>query len=256
MSQTSRDQFRVLPKYQLLMRVLGIDAEAVFSHEKIVVWRKLADRENCTLDGEIDGKPVRLHIKRYPPGVRFAQDEVNAIELLNAASIPTVPLVGWGNLADGRSFILTEDLQGYADSEKLVAAGLPFAALLDSTADLAAKLHREGLHHRDLYLCHFFAKRDDPNDVRLIDVARVRKLGGLLSNRWIVKDLAQFWYSTQSLAVTDEQREQWLQRYASTRGIEVTPRLRSAIQRKVRTIARHDERLKRIQPTRNVSIPG
>jgi hypothetical protein len=78
----------------------------------------------------------------------------------------------------------------------------------------------------------------------------------LFSNRWIVKDLAQFWYSTQSLAVIDEQREQWLGRYASTRGIEVTPRLRSAIERKVRTIARHDERLKRIQPTRNVSIPG
>src|SRR5688572_21283534 len=81
----ARDSFRVLPKYQPLMRVLGIDAEAIFTHPDIKVWRKLDDRENCTLDGEMNGRKVRLHIKRYPRGNRAARDEVNAIELLNSA---------------------------------------------------------------------------------------------------------------------------------------------------------------------------
>jgi hypothetical protein len=252
---TARDQFRVLPQYQPMMRMLGIDAEAVFAHDKIVCWRKLDDRENCTLDGDIDGKAVRLHIKRYPRGVTFAQDEVNAIELLKTAGIPTVPLVGWGNVADGRSFIITEDLTGYRDAEKLVAAGLPFESLLNSTADLATKLHKAGLHHRDLYMCHFFANESDPADVRLIDIARVRRLSGLFTHRWIVKDLAQFWYSTMSLDVTDAQRDRWLARYAEQRGIVPTPRLRNAILRKVRAIARHDAKLKRAQPGRNISIP-
>ncbi len=60
-------------------------------------------------------------------------------------------------------------------------------------------LHNGGLHHRDLYLCHFLGRRDEnpQADLRLIDAARVRPLPGPLTRRrWIVKDLAQFWYST------------------------------------------------------------
>jgi hypothetical protein len=256
MADSSRDTFHVLPQYQPLMRIVGLDAEAVFTHPNVVAWRKLPDRENCTLDAERDERPVRFHIKRYPVATTLADDEVRAIELLREAAIATVPLVGWGKLADGRSFVITEDLAGYRDAEKLVAGGtIPFESLLDSTAALAARLHAAGLHHRDLYLCHFFARPEDPADLRLIDVARVAKLGGFFKGRWIVKDLAQFIYSTRPLDVSDAQRERWLVRYASARGIELTPRLRRAIERKVAAIARHDAKLKRARPTRNVSIP-
>src|SRR5205085_11401166 len=137
-------------------------------------------------------------------------------------------LVGWGKLIDGRSFTIWQDLAGYTPTDKLVEAGVPFDRLLVPTADLAAQLHRAGLHHRDLYLCHFMVKlgedaadgaATEATDVRLIDTARVRRLGGLLTRRrWIVKDLAQFWYSTTKLAVTDEQRSAWLKRYAEQRG--------------------------------------
>jgi hypothetical protein len=123
------------------------------------------------------------------------------------------------------------------------------------TADLAGKLHRAGLHHRDLYLCHFFAKVDGGEvDMRLIDVARVSRFGRLLRRRWIVKDLAQFWYSTfaYGAAISDEQRHRWLVRYA---GHEPSPRFVRAIQRKVRAIGRHDAKLKKAQPKRNISIP-
>src|SRR6185503_11861775 len=115
---------------------------------------------------------------------------------------------GWGKLADGRSFFVTADLAGYRAADKLIDAGTPFENLLAPTADLAVKLHRAGLHHRDLYLCHFFARvTENAVDVRLIDTARVRRLGGFLTRgRWITKDLAQFWYSTISLPITDGQR--------------------------------------------------
>ncbi len=246
------------------MRVLGIDAEAIFTHPQIKPWRTLSDRENCTLDGEIDGRRIRLHIKRYRParGASVpAEDEEKAIRALQAEQIPTVQLVGWGKLADRRSFFITEDLSGYRAADKLLeSGGTTFDSILESTADLAAKLHKSGLHHRDLYLCHFFVRQSDPKDVRLIDAARVRRLGGIFTRgRWINKDLAQFWYSTTTARaatpITDEQRQRWLQRYASSRGIELTDRLRRSTRRKVAAIARHDAKLKRAEPTRNISIP-
>lgn len=169
-----------------------------------------------------------------------------------------MPLVGWGKLADGRSFVITEDLAGYRDAEKMVEAGTPFETLLGPTADLAAKLHKADLHHRDLYLCHFFAKVDgDGADVKLIDAARVARMNNFLTRwRWVIKDLSQFWYSTTTLpSITDEQRERWLRRYAERREICWLPRLRAAIKAKSNAIARRDAKLRKTQPTRNVSIP-
>jgi hypothetical protein len=261
MPQSSQNVFHVLPQYQPLMRMVGLDAEAVFDHADIVAWRKLPDRENCTLDTDVDGKKTRLHIKRYlvPSAAAAAADEVKAIKLLRDAGIPTVPLVGHGHLADGRNFVITEDLAGYRDAEKMVAAGTSFERLLEPTADLAAKLHEAGLHHRDLYLCHFFAKVDsDSVDVKLIDAARVARMNSFLTRwRWVIKDLSQFWYSTTTLpSITDEQRDRWLRRYADRREICWLPRLRGAIKVKSASIARHDAKLKKSQPTRNVSIPN
>jgi hypothetical protein len=242
------------------MRLVGLDANAVFDHPDIKVWRKLPDRENCTLDADLpDGRHVRLHVKRYRPerGTRTAADDESlAIRALETHEIPTVPLVGWGKVADGRSFLITEDLSGYRDSEKLVRDGLPFARLLEPTADLAARLHAEGLHHRDLYLCHFFARPEAPADLRLIDAARVKRLPTWpMRQRWIVKDLAQFWFSTMALAVTDDERSRWLARYAERRGLKGIDPLRRAIESKAAWIARHDAKLREKQKDRNVSIP-
>jgi hypothetical protein len=252
-------QFFVTPGYQPLMRVIGLDAEAVFNHPQIVAWRKLADRENCTLDATFEERTVRLHIKRYAAsrttGPTPAEAEVASHLLLRDANVPTLDVVGWGKLADGRSFFVTADLAGYRAADQLIDAGTPFEKLIAPTAHLAGKLHRAGLHHRDLYLCHFFAKVEgDAVDVRLIDVARVSRFGRLLRRRWIVKDLAQFWYSTLAHrgAISDEQRLRWLSTYA---GHQPSPRLVRAIERKVQAIARHDAKLKKAQPTRNISIP-
>ena len=272
-----KNTFRVAAEYQPLLRRVGLDADRVFSDPRIVCWRKLEDRENCTLDVDAgDGRTVRLHVKRYRPARGFstpADDEVKGHRVLAAEKVPTAPLVGWGTLIDRRSFTIWADLAGYTPADKLVEAGTPFDVLLGPTADLAAGLHRAGLHHRDLYLCHFMATvggegqdgqdgqdgQEAPAvDVKLIDVARVRRLGGVLTRRrWIVKDLAQFWYSTTKLPVTDDQRTAWLDRYAAGRGDGTTAAgLRPAIERKARRIGRHDVKLREAQPGRNISIPS
>src|SRR5947199_1559699 len=57
-----KNTFRVAAEYQPLLRWLALDADGVFSDPRVVCWRKLADRENCTLDADAgDGRMVRLH---------------------------------------------------------------------------------------------------------------------------------------------------------------------------------------------------
>jgi hypothetical protein len=262
MLEAPRNRFNAAQEYQPMLRAVGLDAEMVFRHPQIKVWRKLEDRENCTLDGLWpDGRAVRLHIKRYAPARGFttpADDEAKGIRALSVENIPTAPLVGWGKLIDGRSFVITEALAGYCPADKVIEEGLPFSELAEPTADLAAKLHNAGLHHRDLYLCHFFVKteRRDRIQLSLIDAARVRRLPGWpMRNRWIVKDLAQFWYSGQKLAVAEAELIQWLERYAAQRKISEVERLQRAVERKARWIAQHDVKLNEKQPTRNISIP-
>ncbi len=249
----------VAPQFQPIFRELGIDADAVFDHPQIRPWRTLDDRENCTLDATLaDGRSIRWHVKRYP-SMRGspADDEVRGLRLLEAAGIPTMTLVAWGGLSDGRSFVITEDLAGYQPADKLLENGFAFDRIREPLADLAARLHNAGLHHRDLYLCHFFVKAEDATiDVRLIDIARVKKLPVLLTRqRWIVKDLAQFWYSTMSVPIPEPQRQAWLVRYAQERGEASAIPLKRAIEKKVSRIAKHDAKLRRKQPGRNISIP-
>jgi hypothetical protein len=249
----AKSDFRVAPPYQPLMRMVGLDAETVFDHPGIRVWRKLPDRENCTLDVDLpDGRHIRLHIKRYM-SADTAAPEVAGQRLLTDRVIPTAPLAGWGTHA-GKSFTIFDDLTGYTPADKLLESGTAFDALLDSTAALTAKLHKANLHHRDLYLCHFMVKLNEVGpDLKLIDTARVRNLPGFLTRRrWIVKDIAQFIYSTHAHAITDAQRAAWLAAYAKHGG---TSGIESPVHRKVRAIARHDARINARRPERNVSIP-
>ena len=240
--------FRAEGKYVEALKKAGlVDAQSAFDHPKIEVWRSITERENCVLDH--DGG--RFHIKRNKPGHRGVDQEVHGIKLLESAGIKSVPIAGYGMLHDGRGFFISEDLAGFEDSEKLVEGGYSFEKLLEPTARLAARLHDAGLHHRDLYLCHFYARvEDDAVDLRLMDAGRVRKLPWLTKRRWIVKDVAQFVYSIRDL----DQRliNQWLETYASARGVSMS--IRRAIDRKVAFIARHDAKLRQKQPTRNVAI--
>ena len=237
---------------------IGLTAETVFSDPRIQVWRSLPDRENATMDHvRSDGSKVRLHIKRYPAhaGAMMSR-EVAGYRLLVGSQIPAAPIVAHGQLEDGRSFIVLEDLAGYTPGDKLVEQGFPFERMISATAALAARLHEARLHHRDLYLCHFMIRPEgDAVDAKLIDMARVAEMNNPLTRRrWIIKDLAQFWFSTTKLAVNDDQRTRWLSEYCRHQKIAENG-LRASVQSKSNAIARHDVQLNIKQPTRNVSIP-
>jgi hypothetical protein len=238
---------------------IGFVPEMIFASLAIVPWRKLPDRENCTWDFSTDTGAIRLHVKRFPPMRSSpAKLEADGYRLLEENGIPTANVAAWGILDDGRSFIATEDLAGFTPADKLIEFETPFDRLLIPTADLAARLHNAGLHHRDLYLCHFLARLDEnkPIELRLIDAARVRRLPGPLTRRrWIVKDLAQFWYSTLGLNVSDTQRDAWLRRYCGQTKIPQIEALKKSIIRKSDMIAAHDRKLRARQPRRNISIP-
>jgi hypothetical protein len=99
--------------------------------------------------------------------------------------------------------------------------------------------------------------RLDSLEVRLIDAARVGRLPGWPTRRrWIIKDLAQFWYSTTKLPISDEQRDRWLNHYAQKLSNAQVTKLRSAIRAKSHRIAAHDAKLNRRQPLRHRSIPS
>jgi hypothetical protein len=257
----SRSACHVAAQRQPILRELGLDAQTAFDHPDIRVWRELPDRENATLEARLaDGRSIRLHVKRYPPSAdraKPAEQEARGIQLLERAGIATVPLVAWGNDETGRSFLITEELADQRPLDKLIAQGLTFDRILKPTADLAARLHNARLHHRDLYLCHFFARFDNPDSPpSLIDAARVRPLPRIFAQRWIVKDLAQFRYSAMQLAVPEDRLDAWLADYARNRGIRNLRSLRRRVGRKAAWIARHDARLTRRQPGRNISIPN
>ncbi len=100
-------------------------------------------------------------MKRFEPArtaLTPAEIEVAGHNALVAADIPTADLVGWGRVADGRSFVIFQDLAGFRPADKLVQTGTPFESILQPAADLTARLHLAGLHHRDLYLCHFMVR--------------------------------------------------------------------------------------------------
>jgi Lipopolysaccharide kinase (Kdo/WaaP) family len=246
--------------YRESFRQIGFAAQTIFSDAAVKPWRVLEDRQNCTWDIPISGRNVRLHVKRFPRmrGKSPAELEAEGYQLLREHGIPSVDVVAWGTMEDGRSFIATEDLAGFSPADKLLEGGLPFDRVLAPTADLASRLHGEGLHHRDLYLCHFMVRffHSGAAEIRLIDAARVRALPGALTRRrWIVKDLAQFWYSTLAMNVSDLQRNEWLRRYCGDGEMGDMESLRKSVVRKSAAIGKHDEKLRRREPLRNISIP-
>lgn len=113
------------------------------------------------------------------------------------------------------------------------------------------------MHHRDLYLCHFFVPADASENVplHLIDPGRVARLRPWpLHYRWIVKDLAQLCYSVTDAGLPEVLRDRMLSRY-----IEHAPLLTGWICRlfvplKAASIARHDRHLRETRPGRRVSI--
>jgi hypothetical protein len=252
--RTVPNELHIAPPYRDLLASIGWKTpEAVFADVTLRVWRDLPDRDNSTLDLQHHGRTVRLHVKRDKVRRREPMRlEADGIALLTGGGIGTAPIVAEGSLDDGRTFVVTENLDGFTSADRLIEAGGEREPIVAAILDVAARLHRANLHHRDLYANHFYLRPVPIGfDVRLIDSARVRPLPWLTRQRWIVKDVAQLAFSLTPYgidagAVADT--------YRATLGQPASGGFRRRVQRKVALIDRHDKALRERKPTRNLRL--
>ena len=196
-----------------------------------------------TLQFTIDGQSyfTKLHhglgwrlflrsLLRFKWPISGAENEWQAIKLLEKLNIPTTPLVAYGrrgrNPVNKQSFIITKDLQDTESLEDYCRNWITEPpspnlkrALIQRVAEMTGALHRLGLNHCDLYICHFLLslkdnKTPDPKKLilHLIDLHRVQQRKKL-PRRWQVKDLAALHFSSFEIGLTSRDRLRFISTY-------------------------------------------
>ena len=200
--------------------------------------------------GDNQGQERTLYLKRFehPPlrrqiarwrgscwGLSSAGVEWHNARRLAEAGVAAARPVAYGQQMRGpwevRSFILLAEVGG-ASLERWAAAHMPPSdrepdarrprELCDQLARFAARFHRAGFVHRDLYLSHVFIEPAGSSSTGggagagepfcLIDLQRVFR-PRWRHRRWVVKDLAQLNYSTPASRVGQCERLRFLCRY-------------------------------------------
>lgn len=139
-----------------------------------------------------------------------AENEWRAIERLEQAGVPTMKTTAYGirgsNPAAVESFIITEELaptesleDWTCDWEEKPPSTTEKRRIIAEVARMTRDMHRAGVNHRDLYICHFLLNTQslERGEVRLslIDLhrAQIRRQVPL---RWRNKDLASLYFSS------------------------------------------------------------
>lgn len=143
-----------------------------------------------------------------------AMNEWLAIHRLRALGVETMQPVAVGrrglNPARQASVLVTEELgdcisletycRGWGDRPP---PALAKRLLLQRLAGIARTLHRNGVNHRDFYLCHFLLAQPWDGSAAnlhlyLIDLHRVQRRRRT-PRRWAVKDVGSLWFSAREI---------------------------------------------------------
>ncbi|HFD11494.1 MAG TPA: lipopolysaccharide core heptose(I) kinase RfaP [Crenotrichaceae bacterium] len=167
-----------------------------------------------------------LFIGRLP--VISAQNEYKAILKLAELNIDSLQFVGFGqrgyNPARLQSFVITKALMNHIslatlcqDWTKQPPAPIFKRYLINQVATITRRLHRNGINHRDLYLCHFLIKRQYRGDdgfppIHLIDLHRVQ-IRSKTPYRWRVKDLTALYFSSMDIGLSNTDRLRFIRSY-------------------------------------------
>lgn len=158
-----------------------------------------------------------------------ALTEVRAIQKLVDIGIDTTPLVGYGvrgcNPATQQSFIITKDLGDIISLEDLCASWVsnpPDARfkkrLIIAVAELARKLHKNGLNHRDFYLCHLCldapALQQGQIKLYLIDLHRMQ-MHAQPAMKAVMKDIAGLYFSSMDVGLSTRDYLRFKRHYAA-----------------------------------------
>lgn len=262
------------PRYVVMLQGHGLTGfSSVFRFEGgerldkpgLARWR---ERRRVVLT-DLAGEPRTLYLKRYvrPPlgqqlrrifsaGPRqsTAGREWRTTLALAEAGIPVSEPVAFGQETrawfERRSFIVLEaapgrSLESWLPVEwKRRAVGADFRRQRDLVLALArqvAALHAAGFVHRDLYTSHIFIQEatGGPPRFTFIDLQRVFRPRWRRS-RWIVKDLAQLYYSTEAFASRSDRLRFWREYLRSAPERDRAQDLPARIERKAAWIGRHD----------------
>ena len=192
------------------------------------VFRELEARR--TLRTEVAGRAYFVKIHR---GVGWAEilknlfslrlpvlgasNEWRAIRRLEELGVDTMRAVAFGqrgrNPATQHSFIVTEELAPTISLEDFCRdwPSVPPAprlkrALIERVAEMAGRMHRGGVDHRDFYICHFLLHLDPKPTAQalklsIIDLHRAQ-VRERLPRRWRDKDLASLYFSALDIGLT------------------------------------------------------
>ncbi len=204
------------------------------------VLRELEGRRTLRTDVAGRGYYVKLHrgvgwgeilknlvTARLP--VLGAEHEWLAIRRLTELGVDTMKAVAFGrrgaNPARLESFIVTEELAPTVSLEDYCRdwplhppAPALKRALIARVAEMAGKMHRGGVNHRDCYICHFLLHTEpqpSPTALRLslIDLHRAQVREGAAPRRWRDKDLAALHFSSLEIGLTARDRLRFLRAY-------------------------------------------
>lgn len=150
--------------------------------------------------------------------VPSAVNEWKALKHLRMLDISTLEPVACGkrglNPATQHSFLVTRALQETTSLEDVVVDWrkrsdyfLIKRCLIRQVAIMARRCHRNGLNHRDMYICHIHVKNKwlrnpsgDP-ELFLIDLHRAQ-IRSAVPLRWKVKDIASLYFSAMGGGIT------------------------------------------------------
>jgi heptose I phosphotransferase len=164
-----------------------------------------------------DRLKLYLRLKRPVPG---AGQEWHAMWTFMQLGLPGPVPVAWGHdggpslaLSEGVSHVMR--LSEWAErnfgkrSHRNRRAIPAKHRIIEEVANIVARMHSKGLHHQDLYLCHFLCGSEQGClPLTLIDLQRVKR-HRKLPRRWQVKDLAQLHFSSAQYITRQDIRRFW-----------------------------------------------
>ena len=160
--------------------------------------------------------------------VLSALTEWRAIQRLKDIGIPTTPAVAYGcrggSPATLRSFIITEDLgeiislEDYCRDWPQTPPLLPqHRQLMRAVADIARKMHANGLNHRDFYICHLCldGRKLAAGEIHLylIDLHRMQ-IRSATPETARMKDMAALYFSALDIGLTRRDCLRFLRDYS------------------------------------------
>ena len=226
-------------KLELLPELKGLfanqDPFAVIEQQPGEVFRQLEQRKTQSFSYKNKNYFFKLHsgmswaecFKNLLQGKLPVISAINAWRALNlmqqngvavARPVAYADQMGWPPTR--RSFIVMSAIENFIDLENLVIEGRwkklnrsQQDKLIIEVARMTQAMHKQGINHRDCYLCHFLLDKNWLDDttglpmISMIDFHRAR-IKSPIVKKWLIKDLGALYYSAMNTQLS--QRQAWL----------------------------------------------